>query len=1731
MNVFELRDGLIKDYAEYVGGFINIRDERIRQHVTDSFEAGQLWPDPLIQLNPCFEPGKSIDELVTEGVLHPECANVFRKGKTAESIVGSKVLQLYRHQEEAVRAANSGANYVLTTGTGSGKSLAYIIPIINHVLCNGSGKGIKAIIIYPMNALANSQFGELGKFLKFGYPEGGGPVTFRRYTGQEGEDERNEIVASPPDILLTNYVMLELILTRPFERGLIQAAQGLRFLVLDELHTYRGRQGADVAMLVRRVRDALSASKMQCVGTSATLASGGTFDEQRAEIARVASKLFGAEVKPQHVIGETLRRVTPERDMSDADFIAELRQRVADVPNPPTAFAEFVKDPLSVWIEARFGIVRDPVTGRLVRSQPRTITGETGAASELATVIGMRERPCEDALKRGLLAGYTCQPDPATGFQPFAFRLHQFICRGDTVYASPESESDRYLTLNAQQFVPGDRSRVLLPLVFCRECGQEYYCVRKTTDPQTGMLTFTPRELSDRLSDENGEAGFLFQNTESPWPDDLTAQLERLPEDWIETVNDKPRVKQHYRSHLPRLLHVSADGKQDDAGVRCHYVVAPFRFCLNCGVAYGGRQSSDFAKLSSLATEGRSTATTVLTISAVLHLKAESSLPAEARKLLSFTDNRQDASLQAGHFNDFVEIGLLRSALFKAASDAGDQGLAHDEIALKVFAALNLPLGMYAKDPTVRFQPRQDTDRALREVIAYRLYHDLRRGWRVTAPNLEQCGLLEIEYQSLAEACAAEDIWQNRHPALVGASTETRLSITKALLDFMRRSLCIDTEFLNGQFHERLILRSSQRLKPPWAIDEDEKLLVTSSWLVPRPKRNSEFGGNVYLSPRGGFGQYLRRSTTFPEHHERLTLEDTGKITSDLLAALSGAGLLTESRPQEDDVPNYQLPAALMLWRAGDGSKAFHDPIRTPRQPDAGCRTNPFFVQFYQAVASTLQGLEAHEHTAQVPNDVRMERETLFRTGELPILFCSPTMELGVDIAQLNVVNMRNVPPTPANYAQRSGRAGRSGQPALVFSYCATGNSHDQYFFKRPHLMVAGAVAPPRLDIANQDLVRSHVQAIWLAQTHLDLGKSLKEVLELTGEPPSLKLQAHVLDDIRSEASRDRAYKRATAVLKSVADDLAKADWYSDDWLGEVLTQIVHTFDRTCDRWRALYMAAYKQRDIQNRIIGDAARSSPDKEQARRLRREAEAQLDLLLEVKHVIQSDFYSYRYFASEGFLPGYNFPRLPLSAFIPARRGTQRDEFLSRPRFLAISEFGPKAMVYHEGSKYIINKVIMPVEPTGDVTVATARAKQCPACGYLHPILQGDGVDICERCEQPLTGTLNQLFRLQNVSTKRRDRINCDEEERLRLGYELRTGIRFAERGGIASYQTGRADTAGSTLAKLTYGHAATLWRINLGWARRENRNQHGFVLDVERGYWGSNKMLEEEDQDDPMSTNCIRVIPYVEDRKNCLLFESGEKLSPGQLFSLQAALTNAIQVRYQLEESEIAAEPLPDSADPHLILLYESAEGGAGVLRHLLDSPDALAEVAREALRLCHFDPATGKDLRMAPGATEECEAACYNCLMSYSNQRQHELLDRQCIKDILLGLAGSSVHAGPAAMPRAEHLQRLMKLCDSELERKWLQMLETKNLRLPTSAQKYVYAGKTRPDFVYEGDYQTAIYVDGPPHDYPERHKRDDETTARMEDDGWIVIRFRHFDDWDAKLTKYPNIFGSVGDGT
>jgi hypothetical protein len=1744
MNVFDVRKRLVDDYRQYVQSFVEVADLRIAEDVASHFGKGELWPEPLLQLNPSFEAGRSVDELADEGVLHQSCRSIFRAGKNKENQVG-KTMRLHRHQEDAIRIAQTGASYVLTTGTGSGKSLAYIIPIVDHVIRNGPGKGTQAIVVYPMNALANSQVKELQKFIS---PTGGdGLVSFKRYTGQESYEERERLLDNPPDILLTNYVMLELILTRWRDRRLIEGSKNLAFLVLDELHTYRGRQGADVAMLVRRVREAFGVSDLRCVGTSATMAGPGNMTAQKVEVAKVATLLFGTKVNPANIIGEILRRSTAEFDYADANQRDILTNSIRDY-SLPVELTAYYDHPLSSWVETAFGLEREEVSGLYRRRKPRGIGGENGAAKDLSALTGIAEDTCVEIIRLHLLAGYQLEDPDKNNQPPFAFRLHQFLSRGDSVYATIESREDRYITLRGQRFVPGDRNRLLYPLVFCRECGSEYYVVKLTGKSQERHID--RRELSDvptekeRKDNPETEAGFLAVGLDASWLENEDQLLEALPDDFLGlNRRGETTITTQGRKALPYKIKLDTMGRIDPSGQSCFFIPAPFRFCPCCGVAYSARTSGDFAKLTTLGTEGRSSVITLLSISMVRTLKADNTLPPEARKLLSFTDNRQDAALQAGHFNDFIQVGLLRSALYRAVALAGPDGLRYDQVVPEVFKTLALPFTDYAKEPDLTGALAiGDVNAALREVIGYRIYRDLERGWRILLPNLEQCGLLSIDYIGLVEFCANEKAWSKSHGALVAAQPATREKVIRVLLDIMRRGLAIKVDYLDQEHQESMKSHCRQHLleedATAWTLGDGERLFTASMlWPMSKSKVGNDGGkDSVYLSGLSGYGQYLRRLNTFPELRSALKVEDTAVIIQDILEALRKEGIVETAalRGGANPATAYRLKAAAMIWKAGDG-KVPYDPVRMPRQPDKGIRINPFFRDFYQQMGGTLQGYEAREHTAQVKAEIREDRERRFSEATLPVLYASATLELGVDIKDLNAVNMRNIPPTPANYAQRSGRAGRNGQPAIVFSYCSTYRSHDQYFFRRPLLMVAGSVTTPRIDLSNEDLVASHVHSLWLAASGVDLKYSMTDVLDVS-DIDMLPIHDSISDQLNSPALAAKAKQRVESAFSGFSVELADAGWWRPDWIDSTIADAFGAFNRACDRWRTLYRTACNQVDLHTKIIKDYSRSDEDKKRSKGLRAEAEAQLELLTANDERSDSDFYTYRYFASEGFLPGYNFPRLPLSAYIPGKHpggSAKPDQFLSRPRFLAVSEFGPRSIVYHDGSRYRIERVIMETNDNmaAQSSIAVSRAKICPACGYLHIESETSLPDVCEWCGKPLTELRRNLFRMQNVSTRRLDRINSDEEERARIGYNIITSVRFSEQGGRARCTTAMAEYDGKPLAQLSYGPAALIWRLNTGWKRHIPGSPEGFVLDIERGYWARNQADDTDMDSNPLSPRTERVVPYVEDRRNCLLVRP--EIHPGLedddrktawMASFEAAFKSAIREEYQLEDSELASEPLPSMVRRDIILVYEASEGGAGVLRQLVENHEALSRVGRTAMEICHYDPETAEDRGGPEGAMEGCEAACYDCLMSYTNQQDHELLDRTLVKDWFFQLAHARVDLSPTIEPKGNHLEELLAACDTDLERRWLRFIDERGYNLPTAAQVFMPECGTRPDFVYE-DMDTVIYIDGPIHEYPDRAKRDREQEAALENAGKWIIRFGHADDWEKIIREKPSIFG------
>ena len=538
-----------------------------------------------------------------------------------------------------------------------------------------------------MNALANSQLEELKKFInQSALPEPLRP-TFARYTGQESPEEREQIREAKPDILLTNFMMLELLMTRqnPLDQAVIGNAQGLDFIVLDELHTYRGRQGADVAMLVRRLRDRLCRDHIPiCIGTSATMASDDIAGDRATAVAFVASRLFGMLISSDAVIDESLERAT-DPALTVKSLGSKLGAAI-DSPIPGSLSDDALRShPLAVWIELEIGLEDSK---RLARRSPITLVD---ASERLAMQSGREPERCRSQLQVMLmLMSQPVSERGGVGDRAFlAFKLHRFFSGAGRLYSTLREPGGRRVTLDGQLFDPEDPDARLYPTFFCRHCGQEHLPV--VLVDEDGARRALPRPIDETpLDDANGneQSGYLMPEPKNDEDFAFGGAPEDYPEDWVDIGKNGARLRSDRRPFAAQSVIVDAGGAIGATGRRAWFLPGKFRFCPACGYQPPG-QAREINKLASLSAEGRSSATTLLVSSALRWMNtAGSALPLDKRKLLGFTDNRQDAALQAGHFNDFLFVALLRAAILAAVIAAGTSGLPEDEFGRRVQSAL-----------------------------------------------------------------------------------------------------------------------------------------------------------------------------------------------------------------------------------------------------------------------------------------------------------------------------------------------------------------------------------------------------------------------------------------------------------------------------------------------------------------------------------------------------------------------------------------------------------------------------------------------------------------------------------------------------------------------------------------------------------------------------------------------------------------------------------------------------------------------------------------------------------------------------------------------------------------------------------------------------------------------------------------------------------------------------------
>lgn len=1707
MNVFQTHSHIVKDYETYIRSFLNIADPEIRAVVDGELGEGKLWPEPLLQFNPSFEMSGSVANLARTGALHSDIADIF------------KGYSLYKHQVDAIRLGTTGKDFIVTSGTGSGKSLTYIGSIFHHLLSNPHAKGVTAIVVYPMNALINSQFEEFTRY-KDNYEKATGktfPISFGQYTGQEKEEKRAEMRENPPQILLTNYMMLELLLTRLRERSIRDGIyENLSFLVFDELHTYRGRQGADVAMLIRRIR-ARCVKPVVCIGTSATMVSVGSLAEQRAEVAKVATKLFGKPFVPEQIINETLARSLDYKGLlPSSDALAQA----IDAGIDQNAAADILKfHPVAVWLEN--AVALEEREYRLVRGKPQRLTS---IAASLSIASGKTPDDCEVFLKKLLQwisAVNQRMQEAGQRYTQLPFKLHQFISQTGSVYTTLDQDENRFITLEPGVYKADEaEKKPIFPNVFSRASGHAFICVSRMGN------RLEPREFRES-SDEESEAadGYLIVGDDI-W--DPLDDSELLPEAWVRQTKAGPVPDSKKKASFPTKLFFNEFGECSESKPLKWwgwFMKAPLLFDPTSGVFYDTK-TNEGTKLTKLGSEGRSTSTTITAFS-MLNRLSDAGYRQEDQKLLSFTDNRQDAALQAGHFNDFVQVVRLRAGIRKALELAPNQTLTYATLGEAIFKALAVPFAEFGnRNEEPQFASvRDDYERCFQDYLLYRAIADLRRSWRIVLPNLEQCGLLTVTYADL-DRRAADAAW-NGFPLIEDLSLDDRKEFIGTILDFFRLEYAIHSEnYLTQSKINEYEKHFREMLRLPWTLDRNEELREPF-FIRYDPLHKSARFSSKSMGPASALGKFIKLYVRQNEIDIDLKGQNYRIFIERLMDMLEQADFLKSQiarNAKNEEVPVYRLRLEKIMWRLGDGETVKADVIKQRSYKDQAPRPNLFFRSLYSRDFSKVKRLRGEDHTGQLSTDVRIEREDLFREGKISALFCSPTMELGIDIRNLSVVHMRNAPPNPANYAQRSGRAGRSGQAALVFTYCSSYSPHDRHYFKEQTDLVAGAVMAPRLDLCNRELLASHLNALVASEIGMpgldDVGTGKPSIMRLIVDDndkmplskevrSGLEMTATTFNDIKS------TFKRT---IRDFEGDLETngSTWYSDQWIEQNLSKVADNLDNALVRWRRLYRSARTilSRATQKIDSGTLSLGSDEYRKHKRNQDQATRQLDLLrndLAGRSSELSEFYPYRYLASEGFLPGYNFTRLPLRVFLPT--GDSAGEFVSRPRSIALREFGPLNIIYHNGRKYQIRQLVIQ-----DAESALTEAKVSSKTGYF---MTGDAAkdSTCpfsgvELSDNAFKEHLHNLMEMAESRAEEIDRISCEEEERVSRGYEIRTYFSI-DGGQIDRVRKAVATSTENALLNLRYVPAARLIHVNAQW---RSQKTEGFPIGMISGDWRSSMPDTSAEANANLKEEFRLVKLWTSNLADALYIEPIQPLGlkPDGVITLQHAFKRAIERVFQVEPNEIGVVAIGDPEAPN-ILLYEAAEGSLGILSQFVEDVNVFHNVINQAIALCRFDDVDYKG------------PASYDDLLSYYNQRDHKIIDRHLIKDALekLRICSIEIQTNTGFGSYEEQYQALLRGLDpnSSTERKFINHLYQNGLRLPDAAQKRVDGLYVQPDFYYES--RIWVFCDGTPHDESTQKVNDEAKRQAIMARGDEVWVYHYQDDLAAIIAARPDIFRKV----
>ncbi|WFF74366.1 DEAD/DEAH box helicase [Proteiniclasticum sp. QWL-01] len=1593
MNPVHTTHRIESDYLNYLRSILKVKSAELSRKANQVLTATPFVKGPFLESTPPFVTGSSLAELIDEGVA---CVDFRRLEESAEIH-----RPLYAHQEASFRQiVSEKRNLIVATGTGSGKTESFLYPIFNELMrakkAGTLGPGVRALLLYPMNALANDQMKRLRGLLK-DYPD----ITFGRYTGETLDSERkalddyqlkkekdlrshgkvrgrdytaadlrplpNELISreamrkTPPHLLLTNYAMLEYLLLRPDDTTFFdgELANNWQFIVLDEAHTYKGANGTEIALLLRRLKERIHTDHpLRCIATSATLGS----PDALPDLARFAQNIFDEPFEVCDIITSQRKKRVIEPDMD--------RFELADYKRFETEVAAITsEDKGNAWLHER--LVKDEriiILLNYLESRPKNF--QAVASHVFSDLSNKADQQAALVLLIQLGARAKLTPD-SNSLIPARYHLFVRALEGFYVSLFP----DRRVYLDRKEFVSiSGRDIPAFELADCQECGQEYL-IGQTRDsmlrpPREGEpleYYLLPHEAveSDEPETNGDDVSFEIANVKKLEPYDLCTACGRIHPAGIKQRKSCCDVLES--SKILRVYRLQSSAREVNT-------------CVACGAVGHGKikrfmtanQPSTFILASSLYAmippqkidqKGLPTVGGDGFFDLQEEVRDEAWYDESGRKLLVFSDNRQEAAFFAAYMENKYNQQMWRKLMLKELRQHPEGFLLVDFLSILVRRGKEAGLfddsltqaerefiaGVYLMKEFTGFERNKGLEGS--GYIHFMPYDlKLQRGaWGFSSEELsELCAVLLDTFRFTGATTYPEHVDPEKEQF---SPRNRQVYFRKAESGSVRKSTI--TSFLpTGSASNRRLdylskILQVRGLNPKSAREEALSILAAIYDQIIPGLLQMNYLSTTTLAGEGALLCLNHRKwhiSYYKDHDEAWQCNRCGRITSHNVHKVC---------------PEFRCHGSLERMSAHQ------------------FRDDPYYAPLY--ADDKLLPMISREHTGQLTKDTAGSTQTQFENGDINVLSCTTTFEMGVDVGQLEAILLRNVPPETANYVQRAGRAGRRKSSTAFSLTYARRNSHDLNYFQDPTEIISGKIKAPYIELNNDKIASRHVNSIVLAWFFRSTSSG-REYFRGNAEAmvgSRNGLSADIVELLNLELSK-RPEELISAIEKiltpAMMEKLRIRDWkFVDQLAGEngVLSLAVQERKDELDQLDEHYRARIQKKERTD---------------------------DLLRLIKTL--EDQGTIAFLASGGVIPKYGFPIDVVKLDILAKSSEARSVDLSRDLKLAVSEYAPGSEIIAGGkiwTSYALNRV-------RDKEWPVHYFWECPDCHRstfpeelttLEDVSDQDPV----RCECGMTMKQRKMIRpIFGFSTAWDDEGRSVGESRPQRFYPTRVQFGGFDQADPLSLEENlqREIPIGDRIVKAHYAPQGKLVIMNRG------LKGAGLLVCKYCGFATTNYGGPPEHQT-KMGRTCSN--KYLINTALGHIFKSDvlrlkfPPLSLRQIEEKDAWITLLYAILEGAADAlGIARDDINGcmdySEEQPVLILFDETPGGAGHVKRIYHKLD---EVLRSAW------------LRVDGHCNCGEETACYGCLRSYSNQLDHDRLARGLARQYLEWLLLSSVN--------------------------------------------------------------------------------------------------------------------------